>query len=91
MMLRSLDWNALRARVSTGWILSNTRAKHPTVIPAQQSQLSDCVDHNLQAIAAGLTQCLIMDILNDVMQFGLECFLPARVLSAALNAYQHIR
>ena len=42
--------------------------------PTQQSQFSDSVDHNIQTIAAGQSQCLIMDILNDVVQFGLECF-----------------
>ena len=42
--------------------------------PSELGQVSDCVDHNNQTIAAGLSQCLIMDILNDVMQFGLECF-----------------
>ena len=42
--------------------------------PSELGQISDCVDHNNQTIAAGLSQCLIMDILNDVMQFGLECF-----------------
>ena len=36
-------------------------------------QASDCVDRNIQTIAAGPSQCLIMDILNDVMQIGLEC------------------
>eukprot|EP00956_Cyclotella_meneghiniana_P030094 scaffold74923_cov24-Cyclotella_meneghiniana.AAC.4 len=57
-----LDWNALLARVSTDWQL------------VYKGQASDCVDHNIQTIAAGPSQCLIMDILNDVMQFGLECF-----------------
>ena len=42
--------------------------------PSELGQVSDCVDHNNQTIAAGLSQCLIMNILNDVMQFGLECF-----------------
>ena len=41
--------------------------------PSEQGQVSDCVDHNIQTIAAGPSQCLIMDILNDVMGFGLEC------------------
>ena len=39
-----------------------------------KGQASDCVDRNIQTIAAGPSQCLIVDILNDVMQFGLECF-----------------
>ena len=42
--------------------------------PSELGQVSDCVDHNNQTIAAGLSQYLIMNILNDVMQFGLECF-----------------
>ena len=42
--------------------------------PSEVGQVSDCADHNIQTIAAGLSQCLIMDVLNDVMQFGLECF-----------------
>ena len=29
---------------------------------------------NIQTIAAGLSQCLIVDMLNDVMRSGLECF-----------------
>ena len=32
------------------------------------------MDRNIQTIAAGLSQYLIMDISNDDMQFGLECF-----------------
>eukprot|EP00956_Cyclotella_meneghiniana_P026943 scaffold59470_cov36-Cyclotella_meneghiniana.AAC.1 len=28
----------------------------------------------MQTSAAGLSQCIIMDVLNDIMQFGLECF-----------------
>ena len=32
------------------------------------------MDRNIQTVAAGLSQYLIMDISNDVMQFGLECF-----------------
>eukprot|EP00956_Cyclotella_meneghiniana_P025647 scaffold53882_cov39-Cyclotella_meneghiniana.AAC.3 len=47
-MLCGLDWNALPAKVSTGWILSAGRL--------------------------GLSQCLIVDMLNDVMWSGLECF-----------------
>eukprot|EP00956_Cyclotella_meneghiniana_P034004 scaffold100809_cov36-Cyclotella_meneghiniana.AAC.1 len=42
--------------------------------PTEHGQVSECVDHNTQTIAAGLSQCLTMDILNDVVQFGLECF-----------------
>ena len=41
--------------------------------PSEVGQVSDCVDHNIQTIAAGPSQCLIMDILNDVMGLGLEC------------------
>ena len=29
---------------------------------------------NIQTIAAGLSQCLIVDMLNDDMRSGLECF-----------------
>ena len=42
--------------------------------PSEQGQVSDCLDHNIQTIAAGPSQCLILDVLNDVMQFGMECF-----------------
>ena len=42
--------------------------------PSVQGQVRDCVDHIIQTTAAGLSQCLIMDILNGDMQFGLECF-----------------
>eukprot|EP00956_Cyclotella_meneghiniana_P039912 scaffold182778_cov42-Cyclotella_meneghiniana.AAC.1 len=42
--------------------------------PSEQGQVSDCLDHNIQTIAAGPSQCLIVDVLNDVMQFGMECF-----------------
>ena len=38
---------------------------------SEQGQVSDCVDQNIQTIAAGPSQCLIMDILNDVVGFGL--------------------
>ena len=51
-----------------GWM------KGSVVTPTEHGQVSECVDHNTQTIAAGLSQCLIMDILNDVVQFGLECF-----------------
>ena len=40
---------------------------------SEQGQVSDCVDHFIQTIAAGPSQCLIMNILNDVMVFGLKC------------------
>ena len=74
MMLCGLDWNALVAGVSTGWVLSRKRVKSHVVAQSEQGQVGDCVDHSIQTIAAGLSQCLIMDILNDVVQFGLECF-----------------
>ena len=75
MMLCSLDWNALPARVSTGWVFGSWMDENSTVAtPTEHGQVSECVDHNTQTIAAGLSQCLIMDILNDVVQFGLECF-----------------
>ena len=32
------------------------------------------MDCDTQTIAAGVSQYLIMDIFNDAMQFGLECF-----------------
>eukprot|EP00956_Cyclotella_meneghiniana_P043583 scaffold277712_cov159-Cyclotella_meneghiniana.AAC.1 len=49
------------------------RRKLSIVSPSEQDQGSDCVDHNIHTIAAGPSQCLIMDILNDDMGFGLEC------------------
>ena len=39
-----------------------------------QGQISCWVNLNIQSIAAGLSQCLIVNILNDVMWSGLECF-----------------
>ena len=56
-----------------GWELSSKMAKSPVVAPTNQGPVSDCTDHNIQTIAAGLSQCLIVDILNDVMWSGLEC------------------
>eukprot|EP00956_Cyclotella_meneghiniana_P039858 scaffold181405_cov66-Cyclotella_meneghiniana.AAC.1 len=74
-MLSGLDWNAWPARVSTGWELSSKGTKSPVATPStnQGPSVSDCTDHNIQTIAAGLSQCLIVDILNDVMWSGLEC------------------
>ena len=43
------------------------------VAPSEQGQVSDCVNQNIQTIAAGPSQWLIVDILNDVMRFELEC------------------
>ena len=74
MMLCGLDWNALPARVSTGWMLSAGRVKSSVVAPTEEGQVSDCEDLFILTIAAGLSQCLIVDILNDVMWSGLECF-----------------
>ena len=73
-MLCGLDWNALPARVSTGWIFSVQRVKISVVASTDQGQISCWVDLNIQSIAAGLSQCLIVNILNDVMWSGLECF-----------------
>eukprot|EP00956_Cyclotella_meneghiniana_P032769 scaffold91320_cov73-Cyclotella_meneghiniana.AAC.1 len=39
----------------------------------EEGQVSDCEDLIIQIIAAGLSQCLIVDILTDVMWSGLEC------------------
>ena len=77
MMLCGLDWNALPARVSTGWIFSARRVKSSVValVPKKaKGQVSDCEDLFIQTIAAGLSQTFIMDVLNDAMQLGLECF-----------------
>ena len=41
--------------------------------PSEQGPINDCVDHFIQTIAAGPSKCLIMDILNDVIVFGLGC------------------
>eukprot|EP00956_Cyclotella_meneghiniana_P032160 scaffold87071_cov43-Cyclotella_meneghiniana.AAC.1 len=43
------------------------------VAPSEQDHGSHTVEHNIQTIAAGPSQCLIMDTLNDVVGFGLEC------------------
>ena len=74
MMLCGLDWNALPARVSTGWILSTGRVKSSVVALTERGQVIVCVELFIQTIAAGLSQCLIVDMLNDVMRSGLECF-----------------
>ena len=42
--------------------------------PTEEGQVSDCEDVFLQTMTAGLSQCLIVDMLNDVMRSGLECF-----------------
>ena len=72
MMLCGLDWNALPARVSTGWMLSAGRVKSSVVAPTEEGQVSDCEDLFILTIAAGLSQCLIVDILNDDMRSRLE-------------------
>ena len=41
--------------------------------PTEEGQVSDCEDLFILTIAAGLSQCLIVDIWNDVMWSGLEC------------------
>eukprot|EP00956_Cyclotella_meneghiniana_P034251 scaffold102856_cov57-Cyclotella_meneghiniana.AAC.2 len=74
-MLCGLDWNTLPARVSsTGWVLSARRVKKSVVAPTEGSQVSDCEDIFIHTIAAGLSQCFIVDMMNDVMRSGLECF-----------------
>eukprot|EP00956_Cyclotella_meneghiniana_P003497 scaffold4280_cov57-Cyclotella_meneghiniana.AAC.1 len=72
-MLCGLDWNALSARVSTNWIVSVRRVKF-LLFPTDQGLVSDKVNLGIQTIAAGLSQCLFEDILNDVMWSGMECF-----------------
>eukprot|EP00956_Cyclotella_meneghiniana_P030976 scaffold79962_cov20-Cyclotella_meneghiniana.AAC.1 len=39
----------------------------------QEGQVSDREDLFILTIAAGLSQCLIVDMMNDVMRSGLEC------------------
>ena len=73
-MLCGLDWNALSAMVSTDWILSVRRVKSSVVAPTVEGQVIVCAELFIQTIAAGLPQCLIVDMLNDVMRSGLECF-----------------
>ena len=73
-MLSGLDWNALPAMVSTDWILSVRRVKSSVVAPTVEGQVIVCAELFIQTIAAGLPQCLIVDMLNDVMRSGLECF-----------------
>ena len=48
--------------------------ENSVVAPAQEGQVVDCEDLFILTIAAGMSQCLILDTLNDVMWFGLECF-----------------
>ena len=74
MMICGLDWSALPCRISTGLILSAGRVKSSVVAPTEEGQVSDCEDLFILTIAAGLSQCLIVDMMNDVMQSGLECF-----------------
>ena len=59
--------------------MSSVRGKRCLVSPSKHGQVSDCVDHNIHTIAAGPSQHLIMDILNDVMGFGFEC-IPSKGL-----------
>ena len=63
-----------RGSPRAGFGADRIRVNSQVGAPSEVGQVSDCEDHNIQTISAGLSQCLIMDILNDVMQFGLECF-----------------
>eukprot|EP00956_Cyclotella_meneghiniana_P007005 scaffold9429_cov71-Cyclotella_meneghiniana.AAC.5 len=65
MMLCGLDWNALPA---------SGRVKSSVVAPTEEGQVGDCEDLFILTIAAGLSECLIVDMMNDVMRSGLECF-----------------
>eukprot|EP00956_Cyclotella_meneghiniana_P036865 scaffold131539_cov43-Cyclotella_meneghiniana.AAC.2 len=73
-MLCGLDWNALPSKVSVVSILIAGRVKSSVVAPTEEGRVSDHEDLFILTIAAGLSQCLIVDILNDVMRSGLECF-----------------
>eukprot|EP00956_Cyclotella_meneghiniana_P036867 scaffold131539_cov43-Cyclotella_meneghiniana.AAC.4 len=48
--------------------------KNSVVAPTEEGRVIDCEDLFILTIDAGLSQCLIVDILNDVMRSGLECF-----------------
>eukprot|EP00956_Cyclotella_meneghiniana_P030927 scaffold79666_cov76-Cyclotella_meneghiniana.AAC.2 len=72
--VENLDWNALPARVSTGLTLSGGRVKSSVVAPTEEGQVGDCEDLFILTIAAGLSQCFIVNMMNDVMWSGLECF-----------------
>eukprot|EP00956_Cyclotella_meneghiniana_P036706 scaffold129293_cov46-Cyclotella_meneghiniana.AAC.2 len=55
--------------------MSRCGVKSSVVAPTEQcGDVSDRTDLYIQTIANGLSQCLIVDILNDVMWSGLECF-----------------
>ena len=73
MMLCSLDWNALLVMLCAFWVLSSGSVKRRALVPSKLGQFIKYVVNDMQTSAAGLSQCIIMDILNDVMQFGLEC------------------
>eukprot|EP00956_Cyclotella_meneghiniana_P038851 scaffold161125_cov56-Cyclotella_meneghiniana.AAC.1 len=40
----------------------------------EEGQVSDCEDLFILKVTAGLSQCLIVNMMNDVMRSGLECF-----------------
>ena len=48
--------------------------KSSVVAPTEEGQVSDCEDLFILTIAAGLSQCFIVNMMNDVMRSGLECF-----------------
>eukprot|EP00956_Cyclotella_meneghiniana_P037795 scaffold144637_cov46-Cyclotella_meneghiniana.AAC.1 len=88
-MLCGLDWNALCARVSsTDWMLSAGRVKSSVVAPTEESRVSDCEDLFILTLTAGLSQCLIVDMMNDVMWSGLECFASKGLLHRLDFEYQ---
>eukprot|EP00956_Cyclotella_meneghiniana_P041793 scaffold240088_cov46-Cyclotella_meneghiniana.AAC.1 len=69
------DLHRLDFECQEGWILSARRVKSSVVAPTEESQVSsDCEDIFIHTIAAGLSQCLMVDMMNDVMRSGLECF-----------------
>ena len=77
-ILNDVMWSELECFDSKGLhrleIFSARRVKSSVVAPAEEGQVSDCEDLFILTIAAGLSQCLIVDMMNDVMRSGLECF-----------------
>eukprot|EP00956_Cyclotella_meneghiniana_P021721 scaffold39963_cov61-Cyclotella_meneghiniana.AAC.1 len=74
-----LQTQANKAKSVTVWSMTCKQVlldcpNNLAAFPSEQGQVSDCVVNDMQTSAAGLSQCIIMDILNDVMQFGLEFY-----------------
>ena len=76
-ILNDVMWSGLEYFASNGLhrldFECTQRVKSSDVATNVQGQVSVCGELFIQTIATGLSQCLIVDMLNDDMQSGLEC------------------